>query len=128
MTETILALRAALRSVMSPTGLILHDETRNTELPYASFGDCTVRLWSDGQRNMAEHRLTIHIWSRSPGDAEALNLAGTMTRTIETAPLPRGALYVVHWGVVGQEMRRPNREGMRNAILKIVALTEHPKE
>jgi Protein of unknown function (DUF3168) len=128
MTETILALRAALRTLMAPAGVVLLDETRNTELPYASFGDCIVRLWSDGQRIMAEHRLSIHIWSRAPGDAEALNLAAAMTRIIETAPVPRDPLYVVHWDVVSQEMRRPNREGLRNAILRLVAVIEHPKE
>ena len=127
MTEIILSLRTALRTVLEQAGIILHDETRNTPMPYASFGDCSVRLWSDGVLLMADHRLAIQIWSRAQGDAEALTLAGRIMKAIETASMPRPNIALIRWSVIGQEMRRPTREGIRSAILRISALTQHDK-
>ena len=127
MTDAILALRGALRTVLQDVGLVLHDEARNTPMPYASFVDCAVKLWSDGVLVMAEHRLSIHVWSRAQGDAEALHLSNQIVTAIETAAMPRPNINLIRWSVVAQDMKRPSREGIRNAVLKIAALTQHEK-
>lgn len=123
----ILAMRAALREVLAPIGVNVFDEARDAAMPYASFGDCTVRIWTDGNTNFAEHRLALHIWSRAPGDAEALDLAGRIAGKIEAAMPDTEALVPVHWSVSGHEIRRPTREGVRQATLRITALTEHQR-
>ena len=76
---------------------------------------------------MAEHRLAIQVWSRAQGDAEALTLAGRIIAAIETASMPRPDISLIRWSVTGQDMKRPSREGIRNAILRISALTQHDK-
>lgn len=127
MSTPILALRAALRTILANGGLTIVDEARDTAMPYASFGEASVRIWNDGVTNMAEHKLAIHIWSRAPGDAEALDLAGQIARLIETAPRSRGDLPLVNWTITAHEMRRPSREGVRQATLKLSAMTEHQR-
>ncbi len=124
MSTPILALRAALRAMMTGTDLVLYDEVRDAVMPYASFGDASVRLWSDDPNIIADHKLSIHIWSRAPGDAEALDWAGRIATRIETAPLDLTPLSLVSLTISGHEMRRPTREGVRQAILRLTAITE----
>ncbi len=124
MTAPILALRAALQAALNAEGLALYDEVRDAVLPYASFGEWSVRLWSDDQTQMAEHRFAIHVWSRAPGDAEALGLAGQIATAIEKTLPPQP---IVHWIVKSHEIRRPTREGVRNATLRVAALSEIQK-
>lgn len=123
----VLALRAALRAVLADIGLTINDEARNALLPYASFGEGHVRIWSDGATNVAEHRIAIHVWSRAPGDAEVLELAGRIAAQIEASKPSADLIALVHWNVGGYDIRRPTREGVRHVALRIVALSEHAR-
>ncbi len=124
MTTPILSLRAALRTALNTAGLALYDEARDAVMPYASFGEWSVRLWSDGATRMADHRFAIHVWSRAPGDAEVLEFAGQIAAAIEvTAPTQP----IVHWMVKAHEIRRPTREGVRTATIRVSALSEMPQ-
>lgn len=127
MSSPILTLRAALRSILANGKIAIFDEARDAVMPYASFGETSVRIWNDGATNIAEHKVSIHVWSRSPGDAEAIGLAGAIAGLIETASLNRTDVPLVNMSVTGQEIRRPSREGVRQATLKISAITEHQK-
>lgn len=127
MSSPILDLRAALRDLLTRHDLSIFDEARDATMPYASFGDSTVKIWTDGTINYADHRLTIHVWSRSPGDAEALSMANQIAGLIESNKPQLAGVTLVHWTVASQEMRRPSREGIRSAILRIAALTEYPR-
>lgn len=124
MSAPILALRAALRTTLNAAGLALYDEARDAVMPYASFGEWSTKLWNDGIIEMVEHRFAIHVWSRAPGDAEALDLAGRIANVIDedVPPAP-----FIHWLVKAHEIRRPTREGIRNATLRVTALAEYSR-
>ena len=127
MSSPILALRAALRSILADGHIAIFDEARDAAMPYASFGETSVRIWNDGTTSIAEHKISIHIWSRASGDAEAIGLAGEIANLIETASRNRTDVPLVNMAVTGHEIRRPSREGVRQATLRINAITEHPK-
>lgn len=124
MTAPILSLRAIIRTVLGNKDLVIYDEARDAVMPYASFGEWTARVWNDGSTLVAEHRFAIHVWSRAPGDAEALDLSGRIAATIDaTQPPPP----IVHWTVKAYEIRRPTREGVRSATVRVTALSELPR-
>lgn len=124
MTSPVLDLRAAIRSVLSSNSITIYDEARDVTMPFASFGESTVKLWSDGALNYADHRVAIHVWSRAPGDAEALTMSGQIATLVEKNKPNLDGVTLVHWTVTGHDMRRPTREGVRTAILRIHAMTE----
>lgn len=127
MTSPVLDLRAALRDVLTRKGLVIFDEARDAAMPFASYGECTVKIWTDGATNYAEHRLSIHVWSRASGDAEALDMAAKIATVIDQGKPTLAGGALVDWRVIGQEMRRPTREGVRCAVLRIFALSEYPR-
>ena len=124
MTAVALDLRRALRNAAAAQGMDIFDEVRNVDQPYAAFGECTLRQWTDGVMNYVDVRQAIHIWSRAAGDAEALQMADALAAAIEQASPRRESAFVLHWAVAAKEMKRPTRDGVRLVTLRIHAFSE----
>lgn len=75
----------------------IHDVApRNAVFPYVAFGDLRTDDWSTGSSSGAEHRLTLHAWSRHRGKAEALAILDAIVFALDEAPLDLDGHHLVN--------------------------------
>jgi hypothetical protein len=132
-TSPILALRAAIRSrLVADADLVARlggervwdQPPQGTSPPYLLFAEAEARDWSDG--GVAGHRHTVALvaWSQQASDAEALGLAARAAELLHGAALPIDGHLLVQLRVIAHEAWRPDRQGLRRAVLRLTALTE----
>ena len=86
------AVFAVLEADLTIAGLIgvghIHDDTpQGGTFPYVTFGQSLARDWSTGTETGAEHVLTLHVWSRSPGKKEAQAIMRALRQALHDQPL-----------------------------------------
>ena len=133
MTSPILALRAALRSLLLADQTLLtllggeriYDETPATvETPYVTFGEASAQDWSSDVGRGHDHNFSLNIWSRQGGDSEALAIANWIAGLLDGAKPVLDGHRLVALRVSEQMIGRPSKDGLRRAIVKFTALTE----
>lgn len=133
MTSPILALRAAIRTLLvsDPDLLarlggerIWDQPPQGTSPPYLLFAEAEARDWSDGGVAGHRHAVSLVAWSQQAGDAEALGLAARAADLLDGATLAVEGHRLVLLRVTAQEAWRPDRQGLRRAVLRLMALTE----
>ncbi|WP_158266756.1 DUF3168 domain-containing protein [Alsobacter soli] len=130
MSHPILALRTALRALLvaDPAlvallgGERVYDEPpRGAEPPYVTFGEASARDWSTGG---CQHALALVAWSRQGGDAEVLAVLDRIAALCADPPLALAGNRLVLLRVASQETARPDKAGLRRAVIRLAALTE----
>lgn len=133
MTDPILALRASIRArlaadpqlVTALGGAAIYDETpREAQAPYVVFGETQARAWSNGTTGGREQFVSLHIWSRAPGDREALAVAGRIATLLDEVDLTLDGHRLLIMRLLGEDTIRPGRDGLRRVTLRFYAITE----
>ncbi len=133
MTSPILALRAGIQGILAQDQTLLgllggpqiYDETPAVVTPpYVTFGEAKVMDWSAGYDHGHQHFLSLNVWSRQGGDAEALGVANWCAGLLDGAtPMLDGhRLIMLH--VTMQDVARPSKDGLRHARVMLEAFTE----
>jgi len=60
---------------------------RNAVFPYVAIGTVETLDWSTGTETGAEHRLTLHAWSRERGKAESYAIMEAVRAALDGAAL-----------------------------------------
>ena len=60
---------------------------RNAGFPYVAIGESRAGDWSTGTETGAEHRLTLHVWSRGRGKAECHAITDAVRAALHDALL-----------------------------------------
>jgi hypothetical protein len=132
-TSPILALRAAIRGrLLADPDLVgrlggerVWDQPpQGASPPYLLFGEAEARDWSGGSVAGHRHALALLAWSQQAGDAEALGLVERAAELLDGAALAVGGHHLVLLRVTAREAWRPDRQGLRRAVLRLAALTE----
>ncbi len=53
---------------------VYDDAPQSASFPFVTLGQSAIRDWSTGTEDGAEHSLTLHVWSRSGGKREMLEI------------------------------------------------------
>jgi hypothetical protein len=127
------ALREAIRTRLMgdpalaqlPGGGLVRDEApRGAVTPYMTFGKIISRDWSTCTETGAEHFVLIEVWSSQPGVAEAVRLAGEVTRLLHDAVLVLADHNLVSIRLTSVETRREGNGRFARATLRFRAVTE----
>ena len=55
--------------------------------PFITLGQSVIRDWSTGAEDGAEHSLTLHVWSRSGGKKQVLEIIEAIRAVLHDQPL-----------------------------------------
>lgn len=132
MTDAALALQKAIHVALvadAGVGAIAGDRVfdaapRDPVFPYVTLGDIATSDWSTGTEIGAEHRLTLHAWSRGRGKAEAALLVAALEAALHDAALTLVGHVLVNLRFVAAEVRQ-ERDGVTwHGIARFRAVTE----
>lgn len=128
-----LALRAAVRSkLINDTALSsmlggakIFDETPdNARAPYIVLADIESREAGSSVEDGEEHRLTLNVWSREGGLAEALTAAARIAKSLDGTDLDLAGHRLANLRWLATDARRASDGRHRLASLRFRALTE----
>lgn len=133
LTSPALSLRKAIHDALvadAPLvtllgGARIHDvPPKEAPFPFVALGEAVVTDWSTATEAGAEHALTLHVFSRSGGRAEAQALAAAVQEALHDAPLALQGHVLVNLRATSAETVREKDGRTFHALVRFRAVTE----
>lgn len=123
------AVFAALGGSAELLGLLggpkIHDQApTNVIFPYLTFGRTSVYDWSTDTESGTEQLFSIHVWSKSQGKREALEIMEVVRGLLDGANLALDAHHLVNLRLEFSEARFDDRLSVQHGLLRFRAVTE----
>ncbi|WP_029003706.1 DUF3168 domain-containing protein [Azorhizobium doebereinerae] len=126
------ALRGAIQARLAADGPLdallagrIHDvPPKDAAFPFVTLGEAVVSDWSTATEGGSDQALTLHVFSRAGGRAEAMALAAAVQEALHEAPLalPGHALALLR--ATTAEVRRDGDGRTFHGLVRFRALTE----
>jgi hypothetical protein len=123
------AVFAALRGNAPLVALLggpkIHDQApANVVFPYLTFGRTSVYDWSTDTESGTEQLFSVHVWSKSQGKREALEIMEVVRTLLDDATLNLGTQHLVSMRLEFSEARFDDRLSLHHGLLRFRAVTE----
>lgn len=128
-----LALRAAIHAALvADVALVallgaprVHDvPPGDADFPFVTLGEAVVADWSTATEAGTEQALTLHVFSRSGGRAEAFAIAARLQATLHDAALALDGHRLANLRATTAEVRRESDGRTFHALVRFRAVTE----
>ena len=106
-------------------GVRVYDDAPQAALyPFITLGQSVIRDWSTGTEDGAEHNLTLHVWSRSGGKKQALEIIEVIRAVLHDQPLALADHHLVNLRHEFSEARLDPDGDTFHGIVRYRAVTE----
>lgn len=127
-----LALRKAIhaRLVADPplnalvAGAIHDVPPASARFPYVTLGEAVVSDWSTATEGGSEQALTLHVFSRQGGRAEAMAISAAVQEALHEAPLALEGHRLANLRATTAEVRRDSDGRTFHGLVRFRAVTE----
>ncbi|MFZ3035382.1 MAG: DUF3168 domain-containing protein [Parvibaculum sp.] len=111
--------------VTALVGARLHDNPPgDVTFPYLTLGEAQVDDWSDDGQEGAEHRLSLYVFSRVGGRAEAKAVMGAVNAALHDAALTLEGHRLINLRFQSAETRQENDGATWRGTIRFRAVTE----
>lgn len=123
-----LALRKAIHQRLASAALVagaIHDvPPAGVPFPYVTLGEAVVSDWSTATEAGSEQALTLHVFSRQGGRAEAMALCAAVQEALHEAPLTLDGHRLANLRATTAEVRRDGDGRTFHGFVRFRAVTE----
>ncbi|WP_296578689.1 DUF3168 domain-containing protein [Xanthobacter sp.] len=128
-----LALRAAIHAALVADAALvallgaprIHDvPPGDADFPFVTLGEAVVADWSTATEAGTEQALTLHVFSRSGGRAEAFAIAARLQAVLHDAALVLAGHRLANLRATTAEVRRESDGRTFHALVRFRAVTE----
>ena len=132
MSAAGLALQTAIHAALvadAGIGAIVGDRIfdavpRVATFPYVTLGDARAADWSTGTEPGAEHRVTLHVWSRARGKSECWAVLAALQAVLHDAALALEGHALINLRVEAADVGM-DRDGITwHGVVRLRAVTE----
>ena len=92
--------------------------------PFITLGQSAIRDWSTGTEDGAEHNLTLHVWSRTGGKKQVLEIIEAIKDVLHDQPLPLPDHHLINLRHEFSEARLDPDGDTFHGIVRYRAVTE----
>ena len=103
---------------------VYDDAPQAAPYPFITLGQSVIRDWSTGTEDGAEHNLTLHVWSRSGGKKQALEIIEAIRAVLHDQPLALADHHLVNLRHEFSEARLDPDGDTFHGIVRYRAVTE----
>lgn len=103
---------------------VYDDAPQAAPYPFITLGQSVVRDWSTGTEDGAEHNLTLHVWSRSGGKKQVLEILEAIRAVLHDQPLMLADHHLVNLRHEFSEARLDPDGDTFHGIVRYRAVTE----
>lgn len=115
---------AGVKALLGDPARIYDDPPPDPAFPYVTLGSVEGRNVDSSTVNAIEHTLTLHVWSRYGGRAEALDVIGALRDALHEAPLSVAGRNLVFLFAQLADVFRSGDGRTTHGILRLRAMTE----
>ena len=115
---------AAVKAVLGDPARFYDDPPPEPVFPYVSLGRVESRSVDASVVGAVEHAVTLHIWSRYGGRAEALDVIGALRAALHDAPIAPAGRRLVFVFAQFADVFRFGDGRTTHGVLRLRALTE----
>lgn len=115
---------AGVKALLGDPARIYDDPPPDPVFPYVSLGRVESRAADAASVNGIEHALTLHVWSRYGGRAEALDVVAALRSALHNAPLAVSGRTLVFLFAQFADVFRSGDGRTTHGILRLRAMTE----
>jgi hypothetical protein len=103
---------------------VYDDAPQAAPYPFITLGQSVIRDWSTGTEDGAEHNLTLHVWSRSGGKKQALEIIEAIRAVLHDQPLALADHHLVNLRHEFSEARLDPDGDTFHGVVRYRAVTE----
>ncbi len=124
------AMRAALmahadiKAVLGDAARIYDDPPADPVFPYLTLGRLETRPADASEAEAVEHVVTLHVWSRYGGRAEALDVIAAIRAALHNTPLTLAGRKLVLMLVSFTDVFRSGDGRTTHGVVRVRAITE----
>lgn len=128
--ELAAAIRAAIltdedvQALLGDPARIYDEPPADPVFPYVTLGRVDTRNADASASAALEHGVTLHVWSRYGGRAEALDVIGALRAALHDAPLELEARRLIFVFASFSDVFRSGDGRTTHGVLRLRALTE----
>ncbi|MBL8548384.1 MAG: DUF3168 domain-containing protein [Hyphomonadaceae bacterium] len=115
---------AGVQAVLGDPARMHDDHPPDAVFPYATFGGFQSRPADSASQAALEHVVTLHVWSRHGGRAEALEALGALRGALHDQALSLSGHRLVLLHAVFADAFRAGDGQTTHGILRLRAITE----
>lgn len=129
-TALVAALRAAasadaaVQALLGQPARFYDDPPPDPAFPYATLGRVETRPADASGGDALEHGVTLHVWSRYGGRAEALDIVAALRGALHNAALPVAGRRLVLLFATFADVFRSGDGRTTHGVLRLRAITE----
>lgn len=113
-----------VKAVLGNPARIFDDPPPDPAFPYATFGRFESKPADASGAEAIEHAVTLHVWSRYGGRAEALEVIAAMRAALHNAPLAVEGCALVLLLAQFTDVFRSGDGRTTHGVLRVRAITE----
>jgi hypothetical protein len=99
----------------------------NVAFPYIAFGRTSVYDWSTGTESGTEQLFTLHIWSKTKGKKETLDIMELARARLADASLPLDGRHLASLRLEFAEARHDDDLSLHHGLLRFRAVTQEAR-
>ena len=103
---------------------VYDDAPQAAPYPFITLGQSVIRDWSTGTEDGGEHNLTLHVWSRSGGKKQALEIIEAIRAVLHNQPLALADHHLINLRHEFSEARLDPDGDTFHGIVRYRAVTE----
>lgn len=115
---------AGVQAVLGDPARLYDDPPADPVFPYVTLGRAEARASDAAGAQALEHVLTLHVWSRHGGRAEALDVIGALRAALHDARLEVDGRRLILLFVVFTDVFRSGDGRTTHGVVRLRALTE----
>lgn len=113
-----------VKAVLGNPARIYDEPPRDALFPYATLGRVETEPAESAGSGALEHALTLHVWSRYGGRAEALDAIGALREALHDAPLALDGRKLVILFATFCDVFRAGDGRTTHGVIRFRAITE----
>jgi hypothetical protein len=115
---------AGVKAVLGDPARFYDDPPPDAAFPYATLGRIECRPLDTSETHTLEHAVTLHVWSRHGGRAEALDAIAALRACLHDAQLAVSGRNLVLLLVTASDVFRSGDGRTTQGVLRLRAITE----
>lgn len=115
---------AAVKAALGDPARVYDDPPTDVVFPYVTIGRVESKPADASSAAAIEHALTLHVWSRYGGRAEALDVIGALRTSLHDAPLTISGRRLIFLFAQFADVFRSGDARTTHGVLRLRALTE----
>ena len=115
---------AGVKAALGDPARVYDDPPLDVMFPYATLGRVESRPSDASNISAVEHAITLHVWSRYGGRAEALEVIAALRDALHDAPLTVAGRKLVFLFAQFTDVFRSGDGRTTHGVLRLKALTE----